>query len=206
MPLQMKVARCYRRFRYSIQCGKAIDIEHLWTEFAGVWLLLRKRIYTEISLKQMEDLYRKCDYWLLQTIRDNRTSRIHGGTRKDGKPFAHRATDDIMEDLQWRYKDQAFRCTKNDWVNHSRNMPYTTQSITFVNKEFVKRAGVEGQDAYNNVTDGNIERGNKYQSTVEPRHAQQLRMISEIFSLTEIFQKKRAVGSPTEAHHGLDKN
>jgi hypothetical protein len=96
-----------------------------------------------------------------------------------------------MEDLQWRYKDQAFRVTENDWVLHSRNMPCTTQSITFVNKEFVKRAIVEGQDAFNNDGDhdhdGAADRGNKYQSTVEPKHVQQLRMISEIFGLSRMF-------------------
>jgi hypothetical protein len=42
----VKVTCRYHRFRYSISCGDAIDIEFLWTEFSGVWLLLQKRIST----------------------------------------------------------------------------------------------------------------------------------------------------------------
>ena len=100
----VKMGRLYRSFRYAIRCGDAIHIEHLWSTFSGIWLLLGKRIYTEISLQQMEDLYGKADSWMLQILRDNRAARLHGGTNKYGKPFAHRAIDDHMEDCQWRYK------------------------------------------------------------------------------------------------------
>jgi hypothetical protein len=70
----------------------------------------------------------------------------------------------------------------------------TTQSITFVDIEFVKRASVEEQDAYTDGVAGQNDCGNKYQSTVEPRHVQQLRMIADIFGISKMFMETEGWG------------
>ena len=54
-----KLERMYILFRRSIHVGDFITIEHIWTWFLPVFILLDKQIYVEISLNQIETLYHK---------------------------------------------------------------------------------------------------------------------------------------------------
>ena len=107
----IKVMRLYKLFRTSIRMGDAIAIESCYARFAPVWAVLGKHIYVEIALSQMETLYGRAPYWLLQLARDNRTGRLHDGNDKDGRPLAEWSVDGTMESFQHRYKNMAF---KND--------------------------------------------------------------------------------------------
>ena len=82
--------------------GDAIAIENVWNEFLPLCLVLGKRIYTRIGLQQMEDLYQRMPYWLLQIVRDNRTMPLH-----DGK-VSEIAQDTMMEQTQARLKTLSF--------------------------------------------------------------------------------------------------
>jgi hypothetical protein len=145
----IKVARCYRLFGEAIRSGSVITIEHLWVRFCWIWKLLGKRIYVEIALNQIEDLYDRADYWLLQTIQDNRTARFHDGETKDGAPLSQWSIDGMIENLQKRYKNMQFKNTEDEWVKHSVNMPFVSMCITFVNSEYGKRYDVESMDEWN---------------------------------------------------------
>ena len=137
----------------------------------------------------IRDRYRNMDYWLLQTVRDNHTARLHGGRTRFGDPFADKTIDDHVENMQWRYKAQAFKNKTNDWVHHSRNMPYAPQSMTFVNAEFIHRSRVESMDEWNTGSEatGADDPGNKRQSTVAPEHEPILTMMAEIISKSRIW-------------------
>jgi hypothetical protein len=145
----VKVARGYCLFGEAIRSGSVITIEHLWLRFCRIWKLLGKRIYVEITLNQVEDLYDRSDYWLLQTIRENRTARFHDGATKDGVPLSQWSVDGMIKNLQKRYKCMQFKNTEDDWCKHSINMAFVSMCITFVNSEYGKRYNVDSMDEWN---------------------------------------------------------
>jgi hypothetical protein len=185
----VKVARGYRLFGEAIRSGSVITIEHLWLRFCRIWKLLGKRIYVEIALNQVEDLYDRCDYWLLQTIRDNRTARFHDGATKEGIPLAQWSIDGMIENLQKRYKCMQFRNTEDDWCKHSINMAFVSMCITFVNTEYGKRYDVESMDEWNEGQNDSsaTDNANKKKPTVVPKHIQEMTMVQEILKLSGMF-------------------
>jgi len=62
------ITRKYRVFRESVRCGDDIVVEHLYEYFIPLWLMTGKQNYVEIGLSQIEDLYGRVPYHILQAI------------------------------------------------------------------------------------------------------------------------------------------
>ena len=106
--LFLQITRKYKLFRLSVRNGDAIMVEYIYNQFIPIWLMTGKHNYVKIALNQIEDLYRRVPFHVLQAARENRMQPIHPGVDRDGKPMAQWALDAIMELLQIKYKAMNF--------------------------------------------------------------------------------------------------
>jgi hypothetical protein len=184
------ITRKYRVFRESVRCGDAIVVEYLYEYFIPLWLMTGKQNYVEIGLSQIEDLYGRVPYHILQVIRENRMLPIHPGKDRDGRDMAHWAMDALMELMQPKYKSMNFPSTLEGWQNHSTNMPLVARCKRFAETEYRRRYGVSSYDeqflefvaAGESQDIGNV----KTQSKV-PRRTKEKIMVSEILTLADVF-------------------
>jgi hypothetical protein len=170
--------------------SKTVCWRDMWLRFRPIWKLLGKRIYVlEITLNQVEDLYDRSDYWLLQTMCNNRTARFHDGTTKDGVPLSQWSVDGMIENLQKRYKCMQFKNNEDDWCKHSISMAFVSMCIMFVNTEYGKRYDVESMDEWNRGEKDLLatDNANKKLHTIVPKHIQEMKMVQEILKLSELF-------------------
>ena len=116
--------------------------------FTSIYII-RQKIYVEIVLNQIKNLYKKNSCFELSSIRINRTARIHDGVSANVEKCAEWALDAIIENFQTRYKQMPFNNTAYDWVKHSINMPFVSRCRTFVEEEMSRRFDCDGMDKYN---------------------------------------------------------
>jgi hypothetical protein len=188
----LKTTRKYKLFRLAVRYGDAILVEYLYEYFIPVWLMTGKHNYVEIALNQIEDLYGRIPFHILQVARENRMQPIHVGANRDGVPHAHWAMDALMELLQIKYKSMNFPNSRDGWQSHSTNMPLVARAKTFSQTEYSRRYDVDSYDeqffefdaAGNKQDKGN----NKKQTTVPRRHKEKI-MISEILQLVDVFSE-----------------
>ena len=79
--------------------------------------MLGKNIRFEIAPRQVEEIYSKAPFWLLQTtMRDNRFATLHSADDYNGRPVAHHPLDDIIENLQEKLKQMSLGRTDVAWM------------------------------------------------------------------------------------------
>jgi hypothetical protein len=186
----MKLTRQYKLFRLSVRNGDAVLVEYLYEYFIPIWIMTGKHNYVEIGLNQIEDLYGRVPFHVLQAARENRMQPIHTGTDRDGKPMAHWALDALMELLQIKYKAMNFPNSREGWQNHSTNMPMVSRARTFCETEYSRRYDVDAYDEQFlefQAAGENQDKGNKKsQSKIPKRHLEKI-MVSEILLLADAF-------------------
>jgi hypothetical protein len=98
----------YKLFRVLVRNGDAVLVEYLYEYFIPIWLMTSKHNYVEIALNQIEDLFGRVPFHVLQASRENRMQAIHVGNNRDATPMAQWAMDALMELLQVKYKAMNF--------------------------------------------------------------------------------------------------
>jgi hypothetical protein len=188
-----QLTRKYKVFRLSVRNGDAILVEYLYEFFIPIWLVTAKHNYVEIALNQIEDLYGRVPFHVLQAARENRMQPLHVGSDRDGVPMAQWALDAIMELLQIKYKAMNFPNSREGWQKHSTNMPLVARCKTFCQTEYSHRYDVDSYDEQFLEFDAageNQDMGNcKSQSKVPRRHQEKI-MVSEILHLADAFIEK----------------
>jgi hypothetical protein len=149
-----------------------------------------KHNYVKIALNQIEDLYSRIPFHVLQAAWENRMQPLHAGTDRDGLPMAQWAMDALMELLQIKYKVMNFPNSTEGWQNHSTNMPLVTRSKIFCSTEYSHRYDVEAFDEIFfefQAAGEKQDKGNcKSQTKVLKRTLEKI-MVQEMFLLVDAF-------------------
>ena len=132
----MKLTRMYKLFCVSVRNGDAIMVEYLYEYFIPIWLMTSNHNYVEIALTQIEALYGRVPFHVLQSTRENQMQSIHAGNDRDGRPMAQWAMDALMELLQIKYKAMDFPNSREGWQNNLTNMPLVSQAKIFCATEY----------------------------------------------------------------------
>jgi hypothetical protein len=163
-------------------------MEYLYNEFIPVWLAVGKHHNYEIGLGQIEELYARIPYNILQQLRVNRTVPLYEGSNKTGRPMANWAFDALIELLQHKYKAMQFPNSIEGWQSHSGNMPLVSRCQNFSDLEYSRSFDVEAFDS--KFIEGVLDpcavqetgQNAKRQKTAIPRRAKEKQMIAEILS------------------------
>jgi hypothetical protein len=186
----VKLTRKYKLFRLSVRHGDAIMVEHLYEYFIPIWIMTGKHNYVEIALNQIEDLYGRVPFDVLQAARENRMQAIHVGIDRDGVPMAQWALDALMELMQIKYKAMNFPNSREGWQSHSSNMPLVSRCRTFCKHEYSRRYDVDSYDKqfleFNAVGESQ-NKGNLKTTTKIPRRTHEKIMVSEILFRANAF-------------------
>jgi hypothetical protein len=188
-----KLTRMYKLFRVSVRAGDSILVEYLYEYYIPIWLVCGKHNYVEIALNQIEDLYRRIPFDVLQTARENRFQPIHAGKDRDGVDMAEWALDAIMELLQIKYKGMNFPDSREGWQMHSTNMPLVARSKVYTQSEYTHMYDVEAFDELIFEFKGAGEKqdkGNTKTQTKVPRRTKEKLMVAEVLSLVDCFNEK----------------
>jgi len=77
----------------SYRCGDSVSIELGYLQFLPVWRCLGQTCHAERVYCQLEELFTKKPFWMLEELRQNRTSNpYHGSLGKN-----HLAMDKALE-------------------------------------------------------------------------------------------------------------
>jgi hypothetical protein len=182
----VKMARKYRFGRQSMQNGCAIATEWGYLDFAPAWLVLGKNICFEIALRQVEELYSKAPFWLLQTMRDNRFATLHSSSDYNGRAVSHHPLDDIIENLQAKLKQMSLGRTDAAWMRHSTNVSLAQRCSTFVRHNFGRRSDVESFEKWAGGKADEIDIGRVKKQSTAPKRTATKQLICEILTLSKI--------------------
>jgi hypothetical protein len=188
--LCLQLTRKYKLSRLSVRDGDSIMVECLHECFIPIWLMTSKHNYVEIALNQIEDLCGRTPYHLLQTIRENRMQPLHPGADRDGTPMAQWTMDALMELLQIKHKAMNFPNSREDWQNHSTNMPLVPRARMFCNTEHSRRCGVEACDKmfFEFKSAGKTQdNGDAKTQTKIPKSHKERTMVAEALQLADAF-------------------
>jgi hypothetical protein len=186
----VQLTRKYKLFRLSVRYGDAILVEYLYEYFIPVWLMTSKHNYVEIALNQIEDLYARIPFNILQAARENRMQPLHSGTDRDGNPMAQWAMDALMELLQVKYKAMNFPNSAEGWQNHSTNMPLVARAKIFCTTEYNRRYDVGSFDEMYfefEAAGDKQDKGNCKSQTKVPRRTLEKFLVQEVFCLADTF-------------------
>ena len=184
------LTRKYKLFHLSVRNGDSILVEYLYEYFIPIWLMTSKHNYVEIALNQIEDLYGRVPFHVLQAARENRMQPIHVGVDRNGTPMAQWALDALMELLQIKYKAMNFPNSREGWQKHSTNMPLVARSKIFCQTEYSRRYDVESYDEQFfefEAAGEKQDKGNNKTPTQAPRRNQEKVMVAEILHLSDAF-------------------
>jgi hypothetical protein len=188
--LYVTITRKYALFRQSSRNGDSTTVEWLYEYFIPIWLMVGKHNYVEIGLSQMEDLYSRVPFHVLQAIRENRFLPLHKGKTRNGQHMSNWALDQVMELLQIKYKDMNFPKTQTGWQEHSTNMPLVARSKKYAETEYSRRFDVDSYDEQYLEFDAagvKQDKGNCKTQTTIPRRTNEKIMLSEILFLSNTF-------------------
>ena len=164
------VAREYRMFCEAMRKGDAIMQEHIMHNFVGVFLLLGKSKYVEITLNQIERHYGDIEYGMLQEIRMNGACRYREGTDSNGKEYPLKVLDEVMDNVNGWEKKMLLGTNELAWTIHTPNLMCARRAISFEEGEYC-RARMDFQQLIEGKTPSECPtRQNAYcTSTVESR-------------------------------------
>ena len=78
----------YNTLRTAVRKGDIITVEAVYNYFTPIWLVLGETAYFNIALDQIDELYTKIPYKILQYVRENRFLPLCSGTNDKGVHMA----------------------------------------------------------------------------------------------------------------------
>jgi hypothetical protein len=183
-----KMARHYRLFKESLRNGDVLAVELLLVEFMDVFAGISKPKCLESTLCTVEEWYGRIPYWMLQLIRDNRTSKLYDGRRRDGMETAERPLDEFIELQNAAYSSMDFPPSVEAWVTHSQNVSLIKQSSVFVETEYRRKFDVDALDDYNEGKDDGDRHdiGNRKKGSTAGSRTDQKQLIDEVLLLSGV--------------------
>ena len=150
-----------------------------------------KTTYFNIALDQIDELYIKIPYKILQHVRENRFLPLYGGTNSKGVKMARWELDKIMEHCNNKFKNLDFPNTLNGWLTHAQNMPMCCKSRAFVENEYTTHRdyNVFNTKYGNKNIDDITQKGNLTKSSMIPRRTNEKIMCAEILHLGKIVEE-----------------
>ena len=70
--------------RNAVSKGDSVTVEAIYSYFTPIWLALGKTTYFNIALDQIDELYIKIPYNILQYVRENQFLPLYYGTNSKG--------------------------------------------------------------------------------------------------------------------------
>ena len=198
----VKTMRVYRLFRASVRCGDAVAVEWLYANFIPVWFATSKKHCYQNALYQIDDLYQRIPFDLLQHIRVNRMRQLYTGKNQRGRVMANWAIDAVIELVQAKYKQMNFPNTPEGWVRHTPHMGLVAACSALSSNEYSRRFDIESFNAMFEKGEADGDSSDKSQSkkasTPMSNVAEKI-LISEILHLADVCveQPGRALGPNT---------
>ena len=88
--------------------GESVIVEAIYSYVTLIWLAIRKTTYFNIALDQIDELYVKITFQILQYVRDNRFLPLYSGENSKGVKMAQWELDKIMEHYNNKFKNLDF--------------------------------------------------------------------------------------------------
>ena len=178
----------YTTLRNAVRKGDSVTVEAVYSYFTPVWLALGKTTYFNISLDQIDELYLKIPYKILQYVRENRFLPLYSCKNSKGVQMARWELDKIMEHCNNKFKNLDFPNTLNGWLTHAQNMPMCCKSRAFVENEYTSH---HDYDVFNTKygnkdIEDKTQKGNLTKSSMVSTRTNEKIMCAEILHLGEI--------------------
>ena len=136
------IIRRYNLFQSSARVGDAITVEWIYNLFITVWLSLGKHTYQSTGLSQIDKLYSRLPYLILQQLRENRFLPSYNRTNLYGTEMKEWELVKVMELINGKYKDMDFNKDLDGWMRRSQNLTLCTKSRVFVENEYCYNSDV----------------------------------------------------------------
>ena len=111
-----KLATIFKIYQNSMESGDALGMEYIENIFCGVFYVLDKNKYFEITLSQMERKYHDIDYKLLNEIRTNCSCRYYKDDPDSQEQHKLHVLDEVMENVNMWVKDLPIGNTQESWT------------------------------------------------------------------------------------------
>ena len=162
----------------------------MYNYFTPIWLALGKSTYFNIALDQIDELYMKIPYKILQYVRENRFLPLYSGANDKGVQMARCELDKIMEHCNNKFKNLDFPNTLNGWLTHAHNMPMCFKIRALVENEYTTHHHLKlFNTKYGNKNIDEItQKGNLTKSYVVPGRTNEKIMCAEILELGKIME------------------
>jgi hypothetical protein len=180
------MARKHRFGRQLMRNGCAIATEWAYLDFAGACLVLEKKYYFKIALRQTEELCSKAPFWMLQTMHDNRLATLHNATDYNGRPVAHHALDNIIDNLQAKLKQISLGRTVEAWTLHSTNVSLAQRCSTFVRQNFGQRSDVDSFEKWAGGKADELDIGRMKKGSTAPKRTATKQLTCEMLMASKI--------------------
>ena len=179
----------YITLKKAVRKGDSITVEAMYSYFTPIWLALGKTTYFNIALDQIDELYVKIPYYILQYVRENRFLPLYAGKNAKGVQMARWELDKIMELCNCKFKELDFGNDISGWLHHAQNMPLCCKSRAFVENEYSKHDDVDvyTKKYVDGVDISDIsQKVNKTRSSVESKRTNEKIMCAEILNLGKV--------------------
>ena len=141
------IMNLYCLFHVGVRMGDAIIVEWTYWEMLSLFHATGKKVYYEIDLRQMEDLYNRIPYKYLHLVRINHTVPLYAGFDSQGKPMGNWALDSLIETVQKYYHKMNFHTGKsNGWMKHSSHVMLMSKASRIVIEEYSCLQSNENKD------------------------------------------------------------
>ena len=178
----------YNTLRNVVRKGDNVTVEAIYSYFTPIWLVLGKTTYFNIALDQINGLYIKVPYKILQYVRENRSLPLYSGTNSKGVEMARWEIDKIMEHCNNKFKNLDFPNTLNGWLTHAQSMPMCCKSRTFVENKYISHHdfNVFNTKYGNKNIDDITQKGNLNKSSVVSGRMNEKIICTEILHLGKV--------------------
>ena len=133
------LAGAFRKFWEGLRNGDRIVQEKIAFDFLGVFYLLRKSKYFQITLEQIEREYGEIDFKNLEEIRLNMAFKYECPSDiVDEKNKGLKVLDEVQENINLYMKKLPLGTTIASWKKHSPNVMCAHQAINFEKHEHIK--------------------------------------------------------------------
>ena len=175
-----KLVTIFKIYQNSMGCGDALGMEYIENIFCGIFYVLDKNKYFEITLSQMERKYHDIDYKLLNEIRTNCSCRYYKDNPDSQEQHKLHVRDEVMENVNMWVKDLPIGNTQESWTTHSPNVTLARKCLLFQKNEYKKTIF-----DYNKAIEENVfqERHSNNSKYVIPRKTVEKQRIFEFLML-----------------------
>ena len=126
-----KLTSVFKLYERAMNTGDAIEMEHIETQFCGIFSLLDKNNYVEIVLSQLEKKYKSLNLKQLQEIRMNVGVRYRGDNEMNKSGQSIHVLDELMENVNMWVKSLPLGDDRESWEVHSPNVMVARRCLLF---------------------------------------------------------------------------